>query len=71
MDTIEEVGEEGSQKMGLFFGLPVVIVDSEYMCEFPGDILYDPFTGEGIVEEIRGYTLDHFQLGVMKDVRSD
>ena len=70
MDTIEEVGEEGSRKMGLFLGLVVSLVTEDHAYEFPGDARYHPFTGEGVVGA-SGRRLDDFQAEVMEAVRAN
>jgi hypothetical protein len=71
MDTMEEVSEDDFRKMGLFKGIMVMIGEGEHTYEFPGDVRYDPFTGEGAERTVRGYTLDDFQDKVMEMVRAN
>jgi hypothetical protein len=70
MDSMEEIGEEDSRKMGLFLGLVVSLTTKDYAYEFPGDALYHPFTGEG-VEGASGRRLTDFQAEVMEVVRAN
>ena len=71
MDTMEEINEEDSRKMGLFAGLVVSLATRDHAYEFPGDVLYHPFTGESEKALLRGYRLDDFQAGVMEAVRAN
>jgi hypothetical protein len=71
MDTMEEINEEDSKKMGLFLGLVVTFLPGSYICEFPGDVIYDPFTGEGLGRTIGRRKLDDFQAEVMEMVRAN
>ena len=70
MDTMEEINEEDSRKMGLFLGLVVSLATRDYSYEFPGDSIYHPFTGER-VEGASGRRLNDFQAEVMEMVRAN
>jgi hypothetical protein len=71
MDTMEEVSEDDFRKMGLFKGLMVVLGTQDHVYEFPGDVQYNPFTGEEEEARSRGYTLDDFQAKVMEMVHEN
>jgi len=70
MDTMEEINEDDTRKMGLFLGLVVSLTTEDHAYEFPGDALYHPFTGKS-VEDASGRRLDHFQAEVMEKVRAN
>ena len=71
MDTMEEVSENDFRDMGLFKGIVVALVKDDHVYEFPGDVQYNPFTGEEEKARSRGYTLDDFQAHVMEMVREN
>ncbi len=72
MDTMEEVSENDFRDMGLFKGIMVALDrEGSHAYEFPGDVQYNPFTGEEEKARSRGYTLDDFQAHVMEMVREN
>lgn len=60
MDAIENIGDEDAVKMGLS------IPEGETF-EFPGDVRWDPVTGQPMVAG--GRTLKQFQDAIMVEVR--
>lgn len=70
MDQIEEIGVEENKKMKLFDGFSVSMGTRGYAYEFPGDIQFDPFTGE-MKEGATGFKLSDFQDKVMERVRAN
>jgi len=63
----ESMGIEGiNDEQALNMGIPQDFLDSDEMFEFPGDVKFDPFTGE--VKESIGRKLSDFQDEVMARV---
>ena len=67
IDHIENISDEDAEKMGLFTSF-----SSKEAFEFPGDLHYDPFTGESVKPghfHIAQFTLSNFQDQIMKKVQ--
>ncbi len=65
MNSIENISDEDAQKMGL--NIPLLPDEIGLMLEFPGDLRYNPFTGNELVD-YRGLTLSEFQDVLLKEV---
>jgi hypothetical protein len=70
MDSMEEVNEEGKEQMGLFKGFTIHMGHRGYAYEFPGDVQFDPFNGEGKEGSV-GFKLDDFQDKIMEGLRAN
>ena len=68
MDAIENISDADAEKMGLAAGPAVAgFEDKGLFIEFPGDVRWDPITGQAMVAG--GRTLRQFQNAVMVEVR--
>ena len=73
--SIENISDDDSVKMQLFRGgrNAMAIFNSNFTpldVEFPGDVKYDPFTGERIFGNNIGFTLSEYQDEIMSRVRA-
>jgi len=72
-ESIENIGDDDSKRMGLFSSDKNELISGSisFPCdvEFPGDIRYDPFTGEKIeLQNESNYTMHDFQNNVMDNL---
>jgi len=61
MDHLENISDEDSAKMGLHVPRGTF--------EFPGDVRWDPITGEPTVPEVGGRTMAEWQDEIMEKMR--